>query len=266
MKTILLCNAAANQRALAHRLHAVAPLAAIGIIQIPATPRKDRLRDRFASVSVGLPLRRAWFGMLDHYDKAFPGFPDVPTAVHRGVNADTVLDLVQRERPEIVLVSGTNLLKPPLINEIGRTGRILNLHTGISPYIKGGPNCTNWALALGEFGLIGNTVMWLNAGIDSGNIVSTERTPLTGFETLFQLQLKVMDHAHDLYCRCARRVGEGTAVPSLPQSALGPGRVFLSKDWTAKQIAKAVYNFYRTYHASSLEGSQPHRLVPLERA
>lgn len=264
MKTILLCNAAANQRALAHRLHAVAPLAAIGIIEIPATPRKDRLRDRFASVSVGLPLRRAWFGMLDHYDKAFPGFPDVPTAVHQGVNADTVLDLVQRERPGIVLVSGTNLLKPLLINEIGRTGRILNLHTGISPYIKGGPNCTSWALALGELRLIGNTIMWLDTGIDSGNIVATERTPLSGRETLTELHVKVMDHGHDLYCRCLARIAQGHEVPSVPQSELGPGRVLLSKHWTGAQIARAVYNYLRFYRPANVMGDQPRRLVPLD--
>lgn len=263
MKTVLLCNASPNQRALAHRLYTAGVLDAIGIVELPAARRKNKFLDRLVSITAGLPLRRAWFGMLEHFERAFPDFPDVDTATHVGVNADSVHALIRRERPDLVLVSGTNLLKAPLIDEIGRSGRVLNLHTGISPYIKGGPNCTNWALALGEMGLIGNTVMWLDAGIDSGNIVSTERTPLTGSETLTELQIKVMDHAHDLYVRCVLAAKGGATLPSVPQDELGPGRVFLTRDWTGRQIASAVTNFYRAYRPAAVTAPDPRRLVPL---
>lgn len=43
--------------------------------------------------------------------------------------------------------------------------------------------------------------MWIDEGIDTGNIITTEQTPLRGNESLFQIHLKVMDHAHDLYLR-----------------------------------------------------------------
>lgn len=247
MKAILLCNEAANQRALANRLHAVHPLAAIATVRIPLPKTRPPLRRRLVSVSVGLPLRRAWLGMLARLDRAFPAFPDVPASTHEGVNAASVVRLIEETRPDAVLVSGTDLLRQPLLDVIAKSGRVMNLHTGLSPYIKGGPNCTNWALALGEFDLIGNTIMWLDKGIDSGNIIVTERTPLTGGESLLQLHVAVMDHAHAIYCRAYGRLAEGAALPSVPQSDLGPGRLFLTRHWTGRRIATAVANFYGRY-------------------
>src|SRR5206468_12540277 len=125
-----------------------------------------------------------------HYDRLHPAFPQTPIQV-ADINAPEVLALVEREKPDLVVVSGTNLLKPPLIAKIRETGKVVNLHTGISPFIKGGPSCTNWCLALRRFDLIGNTVMWLDAGIDSGAIIATERTPLTGRESLLELHIAV---------------------------------------------------------------------------
>ena len=254
MKLLLLTNPQGNQRVLAHRIAAHLPLAAI----VTVAPRRDwtkkpsfakRLRTlagRLLAFGPGLPLRRAWFGMLAYYDRLFPDFPVDPVQV-ADVNAPEVLALVEREEPDLVVVSGTNLLKAPLIERIGRTGRIVNLHTGISPYVKGGPNCTNWCLALRRFDLIGNTVMWLDAGIDSGAIIATERTPLSGGESLTGLQIAVMEHAHALYVRCIRLFAEGRPLPSVPQEDLGEGRLFLTRDWTAGPIARALANFRLHY-------------------
>jgi len=247
----LLCNSAANQRALAHRLCERLPLTGIGIVEIPPS-KKRKLSRRAASITVGWPFRRAWFEVLSHYEGIHPDFPDLPMTRHQGVNSASVVALVQQERPDLVLVSGTDLLRQPLIDEIQRSGHIMNLHTGISPYIRGGPNCTNWALALGEFDLIGNTVMWIDAGIDSGNIIATERTPLTGVESLGQLHLKVMDHGHDLYRRCFDLWSRGAPLPSVSQGEIDAGRLFLSRDWNGRQMVKALWNHAYSYRADRL--------------
>lgn len=252
----MLCSAAANQKALAHKLDAMLPLSAIGVVDIPKKQRPNWSR-RLASISVGLPLRRAWFGMLAHYEQSFPNWPQVPLSRHRGVNSESVLETIALERPDLVLVSGTDLLRQPIIDRVSAHGRIMNLHTGISPYLKGAPNCTAWALALGEFDMIGNTVMWLDAGIDSGNIVASERTRLTGTESLTELQLRVMEHGHDLYSRCVRRFRDELPLPSVRQDEIDPGRLFLSSDWTPLQIARAMMNFYSRYDPATL-GTRRH--------
>jgi methionyl-tRNA formyltransferase len=42
--------------------------------------------------------------------------------------------------------------------------------------------------------MIGSTVMLLDDGIDSGNIIASARTPLNGRESLLELHIKVIDH------------------------------------------------------------------------
>jgi threonine/homoserine efflux transporter RhtA len=100
------------------------------------------------------------------------------------------------------------------------------------------------------------------AGIDSGNLIATERTPLTGEERLTDLHIKVMDHAHDLYLRCIRRFASGESLPNIPQAELGEGQLFLSRQWTTKAIALAVANFYRHYRSdASAPPKRPIRLI-----
>lgn len=272
MKILVFTSPHGNNRALCHRIAAHLPIAAIVTVQ----PRRDwstkkpglvgRARNfgrRLVSASVGLPLRRAWFGMLAHYDRLYPDFPQAPIEV-ADINATEVLALVERERPDLVVVSGTNLLKQPLIERIHASGRVVNLHTGISPYIKGGPNCTNWCLALGRFDLIGNTVMWLDAGIDSGAIIATERTPLEGTETMLGLHIAVMEHAHALYLRCIRMFAEGRTLPAVRQGDIAEGRLFLTRHWSSGPIVRAVRNFYGRYRPQALALQEPLILVSPE--
>jgi methionyl-tRNA formyltransferase len=200
--------------------------------------------------------------MMCDYQREYPDFPAVTVSRHGGVNAPDVPKLVAREAFDLVLVSGTDLLRQPLIDVITKQGRILNLHTGLSPYIRGGPNCTAWALAIGRFDLIGNTIMWIDAGIDSGDLVATERTTLTGHESLQELNRAVMDHAHDLYAWAVSRFVRGERLRSVRQADVATGHLFLSRHWTATRIASATFNFFVRYSPSSLAHSEPVKLFP----
>lgn len=262
MKVLLLIGAGDHQRALAHRLSKVVPVLEAAVVKSPVVQR-GAFSSLIASATVGLPLRWAWSRLMRHYRAAYPGFPDVPTSFHEEANSESVKRVIQARRPDLVVVSGTNLLRGPVIELIKQHGRVMNLHTGISPYIKGGPNGTNWALAMRRFDLIGNSVMWLDAGIDTGQLIATERTPLTGNEGIAQLHLKVMEHAHDLYCRCVAHYVRGLPVQATPQASLGPGRLFTNREWDGLAMARAVYNFYRHYSQPIAADASEVRLVPL---
>lgn len=70
--------------------------------------------------------------------------------------------------PDIILVMGTSLIKEDII-KLPSLG-ILNIHTGISPFYRGG--MTNfWPFIYNELGYCGVTVHKLDIGIDSGDII-----------------------------------------------------------------------------------------------
>lgn len=256
MKAVALVGGQVNQRALCHKLAGAIDLRAIVLSRnVPkrAKTRRERVESlllRAQNRIFGRPFARAWASLQATYDARFPDWPDVERVAVRNVNDPETLEVLARIQPDLVIVSGTNLVGRAVI-EAGQRGRgIVNLHTGISPYVKGGPNCTNWCLATRRFDLIGNTIMWLDLGIDTGALVATERTPLTGREpTLDALHLAVMEHAHDLYVRSVKAIAAGRAVARHPQSAIGEGHTYYTRDWNAQAIVRARAG-WREYRAS----------------
>ena len=249
MKIIAVFGDGSSQRALAQRIHASVPLAHIAKVHLGQMGRRKIVRS-MVSITLARGLRAAWFNMLRHYDERFGTWPDVPSSDYGSANDTSLIDLIARDRPDLVLVSGTDLLKKGTLDRFAT--KVMNLHTGISPYIRGGPNCTNWALALGEFDLIGNTVMWIDPGIDSGAIIATERTPLSGRESLKELHIKVMDHAHDLYRRAVEGFAAGHSLPSIPQSTIAKGRLFLTRHWDSLAMLRAAFNHRCRYRPFEL--------------
>jgi methionyl-tRNA formyltransferase len=259
MKIFAIFGEGSSQRALAHRIQSIAPLVHVARVQLKPKARRRLVRSMM-SLTLARGLRSAWNAMLRRYDRLYPAWPDVPTSVHPSANDDRLIALVEQEKPDLVLVSGTDLLTARTLERF-RT-KVMNLHTGISPYIRGAPNCTNWALAIGEYDLIGNTVMWMDAGIDSGAIIATERTALDGRESLTELHNKAMDHAHDLYCRAIAMFVAGKELPSVPQSLISKGRLFLMRDWNSTAMLRAVFNHRFRY--GPFEKKSGIRLVDLE--
>ncbi len=243
MKIVLWCGSEPNQQALAHKIHQEFPLAGI-VIEKRAASRKLTLKKIFVKLTekIFIPsLGHAWKNLMEEYRKSYKGFPSTKMITVENINSDEAFRFTEQLQPDLVLVSGTRLVKAKMLSLHPRIG-ILNLHTGLSPYIKGGPNCTNWCLATKQFHLIGNTVMWIDKGIDSGNILTSEFTPLTGEESLAQLHLKVMNHAHDLYVRAVKFLGEGKNQ-SVPQKEIAEGKTFYTREWTLSQKMNAVKNF-----------------------
>jgi methionyl-tRNA formyltransferase len=256
MRVVVLTNRQGNQIALVSKIAREAEIAGIVFSRNVARRRPDAkkrlnaLLNGVAGRTVGRPFVRTWFELLEKYDSLYPELPPANVVEVENINDKATVETIERLSPELVIVSGTNLLGKDVIRAARLTGGVVNLHTGISPYVRGGPNCTNWCLAKKWFHLIGNTVMWLDEGIDTGNIIATEQTPLDGSETLFDLHWKVMEHAHDIYVSTIRRIGQGEEMPSVPQREIGAGAYFGSSDWTAFQMRKALKNYRLFYKAS----------------
>lgn len=260
MRLAILTVEAPNQAALCRKVGAVCDLAGIVLSRnIPTRPHARRLRrflNRIEGRVVGRPFVQAWHAVQHRFHEVAPRFPEVPMLRVPNVNDARTVAWLARLSPELVLVSGTNLVGQVIREWASSRGGALNLHTGLSPYVKGGPDCTNWCLAEGTFHLIGNTVLWLDAGIDSGPILATELTPLTGRESLPDLHWAVMTHAHDLCVRSIQALGEGRPVARIPQDTIAAGRLLVSADWNARAMRRALRNFHSQFTPARLS-SEP---------
>jgi methionyl-tRNA formyltransferase len=268
MKIILWIGNEPNQRALANKIHNKFPLTAI-VTESRKHKKKITIKKIFEKGIEKIFLRTigaAWFNMLNYYEKQFPVYPPVPILDVENINSDKVFDYTTERHPDLIIVSGTRMVRKKLLSISPNIG-ILNLHTGLSPYIKGGPNCTNWCITMKEFHLIGNTIMWIDEGIDSGNILATEFTNFTGFESLLEIHIKVMEHAHDLYVRSIGKIKNGVII-NVAQKDISNGITFYNKEWGLKEKIQLLMNlrtFRNVYKNKKAEAQRNNvKIFPIE--
>lgn len=240
MKVVLWIGNETNQKALANKI--AKEFNVVGIVtETRNTASKITLKKVFEKVveKFFLPsIAKSWFGMKSRYEKLFNDYPNTKIIDVENINSDEAFNFSTELKPDLIVVSGTRLVKEKMLSIAPKIG-ILNLHTGLSPYIKGGPNCTNWCIATEQFHLIGNTIMWIDLGIDTGNILTTEFTAFTGKETLSEIHIKVMEHAHELYLKAIRHVALG-GKNSVKQDSIAKGKTYYSKEWNLKQKINLV--------------------------
>ena len=243
MKVVLWIANEPIQKALAHKIHSVFPVTAIVTetrkfhrkITLPLLATKAIEKLFLSSID------KSWWEMFNHYERKFPNYPDVELLDVENINNSEAFAFTTKFKPDLIIVSGTRLIREKMLSIRPSIG-ILNLHTGLSPYVKGGPNCTNWCIANNEFHLIGNTVMWIDAGIDSGNILVTEFTGFNGNETLGEVHVKVMEHAQQLYLNAITYVSNG-GRQSIPQYRVATGKTYFIRQWTLRQKFRLLKNF-----------------------
>lgn len=244
-KIVVWAGNAFNHKALACKISAEFNLAGIVVDNKKNNQSSKNFRGLYKKVVNKLrfsKIDKAWHSMQNYYAKEFPSWPKAPLLHVDSINDKDTLQFTTNLNPDLIVVSGTSLVKEPLVSLQLPIG-IINLHTGLSPYVKGGPNCTNWCIANNEWSLIGNTIMWLSSGIDSGNIITTEQTAITHCKSLSEIHLNVMEHAHDLYIRAIRYVINSEApFQSVPQKLLGKGNLYLTKMWTASKKKQLLKN------------------------
>ena len=237
MKLLLLIGANPNHTAFAARIQAEYPDADVHVVvEKRVSTQKRSLKQLFSKVLEKLLVSKvdqAWFQLMEHYRQ--PQFALQEKNIHRvsDVNSEEVYELVKQIAPDLVIVSGTSLIRKKLLSLQPPKG-IVNLHTGLSPYIKGGPNCTNWCIATGQWHLVGNTIMWIDAGIDTGTIITTARVDLKGKASLFEIHLEVMQQAHELYAKAIALIAAGEKVPNVPQDTIAKGTTYYNKAWKLK--------------------------------
>ncbi len=243
MKIVLWIGSHSYQRALANKVNADFDVCGI-IVESKATHNKITFRkiiDKLIERIFFSALHKSWTNLITYFDKQFSDYPDVPILHVENINCKEAFDFSSNLNPDLILVSGTRIIKEKMLSVQSNIG-ILNLHTGLSPYVKGGPNCTNWCIATQQFHLIGNTIMWIDAGIDSGNILTTEFTELNGNEDFSQVHIKVMNHAHELYLKAIQYLAKGNKQ-SFSQSVVGHGKTYYSKNWDLQKKFALIQNF-----------------------
>lgn len=114
---------------------------------------------------------------------------------------------------DVILVGGFSIiLKPPII-ELPRIGCV-NTHSSLLPRHRG-PNPFSAAILAGDTAS-GVTFHWVDAGVDTGNIIEQHEIPLDGETTMLGLYKDACELAGERVVALMDRIEAG-AAPSTPQ-------------------------------------------------
>ena len=132
--------------------------------------------------------------------------------VVNNINDATVAKFLQQHKPDVVCINGTNLLRDELL-AIAATipYGFVNLHTGLSPYARGG-NCDLFMLLEGRPEFVGVTIHHIDAGIDSGDIILTARPDLAPDDNYAMIEAKSFHLGNRMMVVAVAQLFEGRAA------------------------------------------------------
>jgi len=138
----------------------------------------------------------------------------LPVEQPQDPNAPEFLNLIQEIHPDlIVVIAYGHILKTALL-DIPILG-CLNIHASLLPELRG-PAPIQWAILKGlkETGL---TAMWMEAGVDMGNIILQEKVLVEPFETYGSLHQKLSSLSGPFLVRVLSHLKTKGRDPGTPQ-------------------------------------------------
>lgn len=164
--------------------------------------------------------------------------------LYKEVNLPFVYDAVAKFNPDAAFVYGSSIIKEPLLSAIPK-GRFVNLHLGLSPYYRG--SGTNfWPLANNEPEYVGATLLHIDAGIDTGDIITHVRPKFSVDDTAHTIGCKTIMEGGYALKKILSVLQRGEQLPRVKQWECSDEKIYRRKDFSDGVIRK--------YHANLQAG------------
>lgn len=169
--------------------------------------------------------------------KKFPGEIPQLRIPHGHINNAQVNNALDKITPDLIVLFGTSIIKDPLLGNY--SGKIINLHLGLSPYYKG--SATNlFPYYYNEPECVGATIHLASSKVDQGSILDQLRP-----------DIEVNDNLHSIGNKCILKAGK--ILPEilrsylngkiLPKTQTSGGRICRIKDLTPDLLRTIYENF-----------------------
>lgn len=126
----------------------------------------------------------------------------------RSLNSQRIVDVINKYEPDIIVVMGTCLVSKKIIKS---AKVVLNIHTGLSPYYRGGAS-NFWPFINKDLDKFGVTIHLMTTGIDSGPIIYSEAIKFNLGDTYPEINCKAIIRGTDLMLRALDKVIKGNYV------------------------------------------------------
>lgn len=174
---------------------------------------------------------KAYFGLLSDFVLDGPTCRTVSLKPGE-LNSEHTAAFFEAARVDVILVYGTNLIRPPLLERF--SGRMVNMHLGLSPYYRG--TATNFYPLLNEEPeYVGVTIHLIDPGIDSGQIIAHARPVIEPDDRPHTIGCKTIQAGIDKMVAVLADWRRG-ARRAVPQWSVPNAKLYLRKDYHPSQV------------------------------
>lgn len=148
--------------------------------------------------------------------------------LYKEVNLPYVFELVQNFKPDMMFVFGSSIIKEPLVSLT--PNKFVNMHLGISPYYRG--SGTNfWPFINNELEFVGSTLLHLDPGIDTGDIIEHVRPQFEKNDNVHTIGCKVIQESTKHLIKLMKMVENSESLPRIKQWKIPNEKYYKSKDF-----------------------------------
>ncbi len=229
MRTLLICHehAALDREGLARWLGTFSTVVGTVVVREPAGRLRQRVvREirrvgfwRFLDVLAFRLYYRLWQAPSDRRVEGrelewlrtrFPDRPNAPEMIVGSPNSVKAEAFIRRSEPDMIIARCKTLLHERIFS-IPRLGAYA-MHPGICPEYRNAHGCF-WAMASGDAGNVGMTLLRIDAGVDTGPVFGYFRVDADPRESHVLTQHRaVLDHLDAIRDKLLE-IAAGTAVP-----------------------------------------------------
>lgn len=156
------------------------------------------------------------------------------------LNSPIVLKALRDFNPDVAVAFGCSIIREPLLSSVPR-GRFLNLHLGLSPYYRG--SGTNfWPFVFNELEYVGATILHIDAGIDTGDIVAHAQPIFKKDDDVHSLGCRTIQSAVDCLKNLFNEIAQGRELERVPQWKEAGARYCKKKDFTEASLRQYYDN------------------------
>ena len=154
------------------------------------------------------------------------------------INDRAQVNAVKALLPDLIVAYGCSIIREDLLDAFPR--RILNVHLGLSPYYRGaGTNF--WPFANDEPEYAGATFMWIDAGVDTGEIIHQMRPRIFPDDSIHRIGTRLIGDMTAVYADIIRSAGDLT--PMTQPAAPGTVKVYRKSEFGDAAIKTLRQNF-----------------------
>jgi len=181
--------------------------------------------------------------------------------VYREANLQYTYEMIKEFNPDLMIVFGSSIIKEPLLSL--KPNKFINLHLGLSPYYKG--SGTNfWPFVNQELEYVGSTILHLDPGIDTGDIITHVRPKIEIGDNVHTVGCKVIKESVSVIIEILEKVKKGEKLKRVKQWKIENEKYYRNKDFNKDILLKYKQNLQNGLIEKYLKTEKEIKLISLD--